>query len=559
MTEGMRLGTKLALACAIALVSKTGHAATSIWAARVGKILPTDQTAWCEFSATSVNGQYTVTANLREVNTDGSLAQSGNYMDSATTINARMQCLNNGVPGAPIQSGFVSSNAVVQCPAGQAGVYLKCMINTTDGDPFVYDGNQGGDPCGNGVSGISLPPGLGFQGQITGQSPVLEYSNVSNALFNGSNMASAQVIGTDMGYMFYATGKLWAGYGDTWANALWTPVAPTNKRGSVLFSTSDLNASDGLQFDSWVGSPTFASEIVPSCHDASPCSLQPNEVSAIADAGFVLHENNMSYKVLWFLSINTWGPSNALNQSTFNGSSLAWSTGSGFTRGDLALGPTGKPPPRWGSTSSFGAGAVWQDRLNGLIYFFGQQPYQNNAPIRLARVAAKVASVFDATQYTYWDGVHSRWSSSEADATPVIQGSANAGPEFSVAFNAYANQYLMMFVSNRWNVGGTAAVQLWEATNLNGPWTQIPTSPLLPNATWGLGIYAGQYWYFYGPEMSEQLMTGGGQTVYYQLSEWNGTPPAVGGIPLPYPAGLPYNTGLWTYSVSRNVVSGCQQ
>ena len=70
------------------------------------------------------------------------------------------------------------------------------------------------------VSGITLPAGSnGYKGQVTGYRSEMNFrSMVANKRFNQSLMTTAQVHGTDLGYMFYQGGKLWAGYGDTWAN-----------------------------------------------------------------------------------------------------------------------------------------------------------------------------------------------------------------------------------------------------------------------------------------------------------------------------------------------------
>ena len=77
-------------------------------------------------------------------------------------------------------------------------------------------------------------------------------------------------------------------------------------------------------------------------------------------------------------------------------------------------------------------------------------------------------------------------------------------------------------------------------------WTRLTNGAnRLPNAATAGGTWS-PYNFFYGPYTSEQLMTGGGQSVYFQLSEWNGIP-----------GFRPYNVGLWTFNVNRGLVGGC--
>jgi hypothetical protein len=325
-------------------------------------------------------------------------------------------------------------------------------------------------------------------------------------------------------------------------------VSPTLNRGSVLFSTSDLNAADanGLTFSSFhgAGAPNYAIEAVPCCHNQLFC----DEISAIGTAGFGLREGANTYRVLWFNAIASWFPTFVTKVAT-----VSWSiNGGNFVRTDSAAGTL---VPKWSNTSSFGAGAVYQDRLAGYLYFFGQRPYQTAPnPIRLARVESKFASVIDRSKYEYWSG--SAWVKNTVDpmapselsafgaAADIIPASANPGPEFSVAFDAYANRYILLFETNRWS--NTEAVELWQSSSLTGPWSKVTNGATrLPRAATSGGTWS-PYNFFYGPYMSEQLMQGGGQSIYYQMSEWNGLP-----------GFRPYNTGLWTFNVNRTATPGC--
>ena len=162
--------------------------------------------------------------------------------------------------------------------------------------------------------------------------------------------------------------------------------------------------------------------------------------------------------------------------------------------------------------------------------------------------------MLDRTKYEYWSG--SNWVKNAASpmapsegnyfgaAADIIPTSANAGPEFSVAFDAYANRYIMMLVHNRWAAG--TAVELWQAANITGPWTKVTNGASnLPNANTAGGQWL-PYDFFYGPYTSEHIMRNGGQNIYFQLSEWNGLF-----------AARPYNVGLWTFNIDRTLTTSC--
>ena len=552
MTHVHMAARLLVLVAALGIAS-AARAEDSIWSAGVGKVLPSDELVSCAYSSFSNAGIFTVTAKLQKRTSDGTVIADP-YTEATTKLKVKMQCYNpaTGVFSSPASAASTTfaDNATIACPASHVGVFARCMLRSTDSNPFTYGGgNMAGDPCGNGVSGIVLPSGSnGYRGQITGYQSELNFrAGAGNKLYNSSTMRSAQVHGTDLGYMFYAGGSLWAGYGDTWANTWMTPVSPTRNRGSILFRTSDLDPSDsnGLTYSWWQGNPSFAAEVVPSCHNSFPC----NEVTAIATAGFGLRDGSNAHRLLWFASISNWSPFTST-------ATWAYSTNGGaFARADKNP-PAGTNPPVWTDASHFGAGAIWQDRLAGYVYLFGQRPYRNNTPIRLARVPAKLASVMDRTQYEYWGGSGVGWKKDAnnplapsegsyfGSAADIIPASANAGPEFSVAYDAYANRWIMLLVRDRWT--NTTAVELWQSASVTGPWSKVTTgSNNLPNASTAGGQWS-PYNFFYGPYTSEHIMRNGGQSVYFQLSEWNGIP-----------SFRPYNVGLWTFDITRATTPSC--
>jgi hypothetical protein len=558
MNFGRRMAP-LALGTAWGLLSNAALAVDSAWSSGAAKILPTDETVACAYDVFSVGGLFTVKGKLRKYATDGTLVQD-NYTDATTKVAAKMQCMDvtTGVYTSPASAtGAFGNTSTISCPANGYGMFVKCQIRSTDPAPmpFVYQGgNISGDPCGNGISGIIPVPGSpnSFKGQVSGQKgatgePVSEMNyhvSAGDKVFNSPLMTTAQVYGTDMGFTFWSGGSLWSGYGDTWADKFWNPFLAPQKRGSVLFKSQDLDPTDGLQLTSFEGT-SFAKEIIPCCHNVLFC----DEVTAIATAGFGLHEGSSTYRILWFDAIASWFP------FTSKVASMAWSVnGSNFARADQTP-PTAAVPPKWSNTSNFGAGTVWHDRLGGYVYLFGQRPYIANAPIRLARVPAKFASIMDQTKYEYWSGsawVHDAFfplAPSEGTyfgaAANLIPATENPGPEFSVAFDTYSNRFIMLVVKDRETT--TAATHLWQSASVTGPWTQVTTgASTLANAAMTGGTVAAPYPYFYGPYTSEQLMPGGGQSVYYQLSEWNGAN-----------AVKPYNTGLWGFNVTRTLTPHC--
>jgi hypothetical protein len=569
-TSSARALGALAVAWGIALAPTESRAADSIWSGAVGKILPTDETAWCAYDVTSLVPAK-VTLKLQKRASNGTIVQDG-YADPNTTIvGGKMQCFNQAGTFSVLYQ-TTPGNPTIECPASfPIGANIRCKLNAGDSSPFVYGYGTSslGDPCSSGIAGITAANEGSYKGQITGYVADLTYQPKSGPPFpfNVGVMQGGQVYGTDMGFTFYAHGLLWSGYGDTWANASKQAVSPTGTRGSVLYYGTDLDPSNGLQFSSYVGagiSPDFfAREVIPSHHNATsnPAYTPPVEVTAIPSAGFGLKEGGKSYTVLWFDSIHHW----ILGGVVSNYSTLALSdvaTGDIFVRGDSPTKPAGMNlpiwnPPIWSRTSSFAAGAIYQDRYNGYIYLFGQNMDTPSAPIRLAKVEAKMASILDKTKYEYWGGTAKGWEKASQFPNPLtpselshfgtsadlIPGNVNAGPEFSVFFDAYVNRFLMLLVRNRVQPRNNN-VEVWEASDITGPWQQ--KSQDFGNLPHGQ-MSGGAFWYFYAPYTSQQMLGGGGRTVYYQLSEFNTLPFATS----------PYNVGLWSFDLSYIPKAGC--
>jgi hypothetical protein len=327
---------------------------------------------------------------------------------------------------------------------------------------------------------------------------------------------------------------MYLGFGDTWENDATSP-GPNGFRGSVLAHTHDFDPSDanGILLEGWdtaASSPTVAREVIPSPHDQSGNT----ELTAIGTAGFGLTEGSVGYRFLWFAAIKTWSP------FTSNGET--------FQRGDQAQ---GVHPPRWPFQSYFGPGAVWVDREQGYIYFFGVRTYQAECPIRLARVRGTLAAVRNHLEYEYWTGsawqrpdpndeyALARSSDSAADLVPGTS-TQSSRPELSIAYNPYVGRYTMLVQNDRnaFKNDTPANFQLWEAKAIEGPWTLTSTGENLSMAST-----------LYGAYMSEQTLVDAGHEVYFALSDWNLQPLALG---------QPYVVGLWSMSVTRNVQPGCE-
>ena len=515
----------------------------SAWNARAGRVGDDDRTLWCTPSIAAPADAHAaqVTSAFELVLLDATHAHEVTASDAAQRV--RFQCFASADLSGP--STTVTSRWSVdgdgdqitaRCPKARPhAAFARCQVAAASKPPYVYAGTA----CGNGAAGLTGAPVL--HGQLIGDH--YELSGPAKPLFNDTG-AQGGVVGTDLGYQFLAQGRMYVGFGDTWENDATAP-GPNGFRGSVLANTRDFDPSDdnGIAFDGWDTAPdhpSFAREIVPCPHDQSGNS----EFTAIAAAGFGLSDGTVGYRFVWFAAIKTWDP------FTTNESTLAWSQdGKAFERGDQAV---GMHPPRWPFSSHFGPGAIWVDREQGYIYFFGVRTYQAEQPIRLARVRGTLAAVRDHLQYEYWTG--SAWqqpdpgdeyalASSSDSAADLVPGTTTQStrPEISVAYNPYVGRFTMMVQNDRdaFTNEPQERFQLWQSEAIEGPWTLVNTGDDLVMAST-----------LYGPYMSEQTMVDGGRDVYFALSDWNLQPLALG---------QPYVAGLWSMSLTRDVLPGCEE
>lgn len=527
----------LVCSCVIGL-AQHARADTSSWSGRVGTVGLDDKTTWCMPAIKTSGGRAYAESNFRLVSLDGTVLSPVTNIFGQQRV--KLQCFANAnLSGASttVTSAWSTDGAgdIVQtalCPAAQPhGGFARCQVTTPLLPPYVYAGTN----CGNGVTDLTANSQL--QGQLTGAFREVNPLTPVVPLFNNTS-AQAAVAGTDLGYSFLAQGNLYFGFGDSWENdfnfpGLW------GFRGSVLARTTDFDPSDanGIAFQGWETVPfvpNVAREVVPSPHDY----FGNSEITAIATAGFGLTEGFNTYRFVWFDSIRTWTPSFVANEST-----LAWSVNNGaFVRGDQQ--PLFRAP-RWPWSSYMGPGAIWVDRENGYVYFFGVKTYVAGNPVRLARVRAVSSLVVNHLEYEYWTG--SQWQKPNianeyalanlaGPAPDIIPASRNARPELSVAYDSYAGRFIMLIHNDvdLYTDPGFNTFEMWQAPAVTGPWTQVvPAGPKLPTLA-----------NLYGPYMSEHTMRNGGQDIYFAMSEWD--------VVL-----QPYNVGLWKMSLTRNTIPSC--
>lgn len=128
--------------------------------------------------------------------------------------------------------------------------------------------------------------------------------------------------------------------------------------------------------------------------------------------------------------------------------------------------------------------------LDDYVYLYAPKQLfsEGTWEMRLARVPWQ--EVTSRPAYEFWDGAG--WTANIASAVPVLVG-ASGGPQVSVVWNAYLNQFLMVYGGFNWRGSGfdltigRAAPQPW------GPWgAEVKLYDNLPHT--GTGDYAFNYW-----------------------------------------------------------------
>lgn len=521
--------SNLGTLCGVAALVLGGSAGTaranaSSWGKYVGFPDGNNATWWC--GASSVNtgsgGRQSLTTSLQRVASDGTV---GAFVANGwLTQRGRAQCFaTSALTGASttVTSGWSTdpNNDQVTtplCPSDKPFIgFPRCQQDSLF-TFYVY----GGSPCGNGISAINTAIRMG---QLTGAAA--EFPGLP--LYNNTS-ASGSVGGTDLGNIFFNAGKMYFAFGDSFeggvGSGLW--------RSNTLFSSSDFDPTNGITFDGFEfnpSTPNVAKELIFGAHQAE----EVGEVTAIPSGSFAITEpNGDNYRYMWFFSAYDWTPALVTNYSSiaYSKNGGAWSKTAADAR------------PVWASNSQFALGGVWHNRTNGWLYFFGTQGQMpdSNSAVRLAAVQAKHAFITDKTKYWYWTGT--TWvqdtNGDMVESLPGTYGSTadlisptrHPRGELTVAYNSYANRLTMLFLNT-----STGTVELWQSSNLTGPWTAVSTGSALPNpnnAPFG-----------YAPLMDELYMTDRGRDVHFVYSQWE---------PI-------YNVAQWKFTVTRSTLNSCAE
>jgi hypothetical protein len=560
-----------AASCVMAL-SPAALANTSNWGATVGAVHSNDSTNFC-VPVLTLNG---ATSSFVHVPSDATQAPSANYIDQLARQRVRVLCTPLlGVPqtvtGAWSSDG-TGDASLATCLPGYVPTVAQCVIDgQIDGGPvttlpYVYKGST----CGTSVASISSASNL--MGQLLYSVPSTGFQNYQalpgfpapNPMPHGAvtGGSSPHVGGGDVGGMFLSSGTLNFFFGDSFDTnplsnpppnppAYWIhgPIAKTTN----LDPTALVQSTSGLQaWDMDPSKPGYAVSGLP---------LAPFELTAIPGAGVgVTDASGNAYRFVWYFSMVNFGDASKGIPFTANWSSLAYSVNGGpWVRGDAANPPTA---PKWPAISNFGPGAIWYDRYGQMLYFFGLRPQMQAPPpisvgnlypfsgIRVARVKSTPSAILDPKQYQYWDGLGHWVADPQANylaATPqtppgsgglfgpaadLIPAAIQARSEISVAFDAYANAFILMVVNL---VDG--GIRLYQSPTVTGPWSEVLFDTYsLPNTGWTGHSQPAET---YAPFTGDQMLGGGGHDVYYTLSEWYQT----------------YNVGLWHFPISVNGAS----
>jgi hypothetical protein len=516
----------------VLFMTRVADANTSSWSDKVGFILGDNSTTWCETSLTFTGAK----SSFRQVPSDSTLSSTSPFVSNVAAQMVRLECSFFGITQVVTASGWSTDAggdlSSVSCPTGWTPTLAECRVegHIDNGAattlPYVYQGTA----CGNGIASITKStlvselidsPGSGF----TTYEPYPTMNAVS-PLGMPNNTSSVSVGGADIGTVFLDAGILNVAFGDTMATCTGSPCSTgTGWRSGTLARTTNLDPTGGLVLQQWEGTTNGLFQ------------RGSGEAGVIAGAGFAVTSGGADTRFIWYFSVNQWQPfvaNNAGLATSANGG--AWTRGQG---------------PLWPATSNFGPGAIWQDRYNSWIYFFGVRPQfvKTNLPysgIRVARVRSTINAILDPKQYQYWSGF--AWvtdtQGNYAPAIPADEGGmfgsqadlvpASTLPrsEMSVAYDSYAGVWIMMFL-NQVDEG----IRLYTSSSITGPWGEVwldtyslPNASLLPSPPPPPPPGA------YGPFTSDHLLLGAGSDVYYMLSEW-------------FPV---YNVGEWHFTVNRN-------
>ncbi len=468
----------------------------------------------------SIDGKAYVFTYFRRVRSDGSA--SYDVTSSVAANRTRLQCYSNrsftGTPTVVVSSasGDPQDSSWSHCPADKPyGANAECRIELTGAvpqtagydAPFVYFGTA----CGDGITGASAA----LFGQETGNVSIGGRVSGGMAMTPpflqvNDTLAQAGIIGADLGNPFFSNFHMYYAFGDT--NGMLGQFAH-----STLAASSYTGGFGTVPFTSWLGASSdhIADQVIPP---------GPNEsYGAIPSGGFSITEDGHNYKYLWLMSVLGWQPVLHVSRG-----SIAYSVDDGpWQRLDASY-PSGK---YWAQSSNFTNVGVYHQIVGpgaGYVYIYGIQADGNmgnsNSGVKLMRVKATHASITDPTKYEYWTGTQFL-ANAESSAAYVVDPSHHVR-ELSIAYDSYANRYIMMFMHAN---GYDSYIELLQSPSLTGPWTLVTNQ--LP---FRLGNYA--------PMVHDRMLGAQGATLTYLMSEMSMAT---------------YNVGQYLGSISRSTKPYC--
>lgn len=267
-----------------------------------------------------------------------------------------------------------------------------------------------------------------------------------------NTLTNFNVGGTDLGFPYYddSREKMYFLFGDTFSSV---NKLTTGWRSQTVGITSDLSASDGIAFDSFISdSKGKAISIIPSRHDDND---KKGEKTTIPTGGIVI--NGVHY--VYYMSIREWIDGGW----DINFCSVAKSTdGINFSRVSDLYWTDGTDLGKSNTISILGASTNVIDTRTGVdflqifpyqmgdyIYLFGLTAGRKGG-VKLARVKPENIEIFD--EYEYYTGKNSNkepiWIKG-IDGLTAIKNNLNSyviayqSGELSVSYNEYLGKYIL--------------------------------------------------------------------------------------------------------------------
>ena len=305
-----------------------------------------------------------------------------------------------------------------------------------------------------------------------------------------NDTAAVGVAGTDLGSMVTVDDRTYFFFGDTFGErdpdsyggqgGMW--------RSNVMAWTTDDDPTNGITFDGWAEDVIgLAAALVEGDHGPNDGS---GEVTKIPTHAFAIGDT----LYMAYMSVSFWGDAGK------------WDTGFSALAKSTDQGQTWMPVEgvQWPGDSNFIQFATAHVRENGedFVYIWAI-PSGRFGSMQLMRVPAKVASVEDASAYSYFSGTDDsgapQWSSSIDDAVTVLEGSIG---EMSLMHSSYLDRWLVSYSD-----GGNAYIR--EGLTPWGPWgdpIELVSGVDYP------GLYA--------PYMNPRYVSDDGRKIYFDLSLW---------------------------------------